>query len=359
MKKWKVILGLCVLGVLLLGGFGVKTFYNAGEFKEVSSHFQGQCQPVSGVLSSEDITIHPQSGMAFISSDDRRPWFHGHPGKQGAIMGYDLKDRNKGLINLTRDFSREFHPHGIGLYIGPDGKSKLFVVNHTQKGHFVEIFDYEPGRLIHRESIHSTLMHSPNDVLAVGPRSFYVTNDHGNTSSWGKKMEEFLQLFQSYVLYFDGQSFRKVAESLAYANGVNASPDGKTVYVAETVGRRIDIFDRHVDSGALKFKNRIELGTAPDNIELDEKGALWIGAHPKLLTFVKYSKDPTVPSPSQVLKVTVGANGNHKTEEIYLNSGRPLSGSSAAAVFGQTLLIGSVFDDRFMVCQMPGSQPIR
>jgi arylesterase / paraoxonase len=353
MKKWKVTLILTGLVVILLAGFGVKTFYNAGEFREVSPHFQGQCQTVSGVLSSEDITIHPRTGMAFISSDDRRPWFHGHPGKQGAIIGYDLKDRNKGPVNLTQDFSREFHPHGIGLFIGPDGQTRLFVVNHTQKGHFVEIFDYEPGRLTHRESIHSPLMHSPNDVLPVGPRSFYVTNDHGYTSSWGKKMEEFLQLFQSYVLYYDGRGFRKVAENLAYANGINASLDGKTIYVAETVGRRINIYDRDMENGSLRLKSRIDLGTAPDNIEPDEKGALWIGAHPKLLTFVKYSKDPAVPSPSQVLKVTPEKNGNPKIEEIYLNSGRPLSGSSAAAVFGKTLLIGSVFDDRFLVCQMP------
>jgi arylesterase / paraoxonase len=353
MKRWRGILILTGLGVVLLAGFAIKTLNDAGEFKEVSPHFQGQCQTVSGVLSSEDITIHPRTGLAFISSDDRRPWFQGHQGKQGSIMGYDLKEKTKVPFNLTQDFSREFHPHGIGLFIGPDGQTRLFAVNHTQKGHFVEIFDYEPGKLIHRESIHSTLMHSPNDVLPTGPRSFYVTIDHGNTSSLGKMVEEFLQLSRSYVLYFDGQSFRKVAENLVYANGINASPDGKTVYVAETVGRRITVYDRNTASGALNLKSRIDLATAPDNIELDETGNLWIGAHPKLLTFVKYSKDPSAFSPSQVIRITMEKNGNKRIDEVYLSSGKPLSGSSAAAVYGKTLLIGSVFDARFLVCQMP------
>jgi arylesterase / paraoxonase len=353
MKKWKITLIVAAFGVLLLAGLGIKTFYDAGEFKTISPHFSGQCQAISGVLSSEDITIDPRSGLAFISSDDRRPWFSGVKGKQGAIMGYDLREKTRPPANLTQDFSREFHPHGIGLFTGPEGGSRLFVVNHTQKGQFVEIFDYEAGRLIHRESISSPLMHSPNDVIPVGPRSFYVTNDHGNSSQLGKTLEDYLQLPRSYVLYYDGRDFRKVAEGLSYANGINLSSDGKTVYVAATVGHTIHVYDRDVAGGALNLRNKIKVNTGPDNIEMDEKGDLWIGAHPKLLTFVKYSKDPSVPSPSQVLRVKTEKDGNVKVEEVYLNSGSPMSGSSAAAIFGKTLLVGSVFDDRFLVCERP------
>ena len=87
-----------------------------------------------------------------------------------------------------------------------------------------------------------------------------------------------------------------------------------------------------------------------DNIELDQKGNLWVGCHPKLLTFVNYSKNPEVLSPSQVINVKVNASGQYDVREIYLNDGRPLSGSSVAAVFGDKLLIGSVFDERFLMC---------
>jgi len=54
--------------------------------------------------------------------------------------------------DLKADFAEEFNPHGIGLWIGKNGKS-LFVVNHRQDGHFVEIFGFKDNRLIHRESI--------------------------------------------------------------------------------------------------------------------------------------------------------------------------------------------------------------
>lgn len=64
-------------------------------------------------------------------------------------------------------------------------------------------------------------MHSPNDIPPVGPAAFYVTNDYGNSTVLGRMAEEYLQLARSYVLYYDDQNFRKVAEALAYANGVN------------------------------------------------------------------------------------------------------------------------------------------
>ena len=79
---------------------------------------------------------------------------------------------------------------------------------------------------------------------------------------------------------------------------------------------------------------------------------LWVGSHPKLLTFVKYSKDPGVLSPSQVIKVEKKAPGQYDVKEIYLSHGQPLSGSSVAAVFENTLLIGSVFDEHFLLCNL-------
>jgi len=100
------------------------------------------------------------------------------------------------------------------------------------------------------------------------------------------------------------------------------------------------------------LRSTIEAGTGVDNIEIDQKGDLWVGPHPKLLTFVKYSKDPGALSPSQVIKVEKRASGPYEIKEIYLNNGQLMSGSSVAAVFEDTLLIGSVFDERFLLCDL-------
>jgi len=345
----KVVLVLALVGI----SFIIKTFYDAGQFKKITPHFNGAVNSIAGVLSSEDITVHPETAMAFISSADRRAWWSGNTRvRQGAIYGFDLNSKNPRLVDLTADFDKEFNPHGIGLWTGEDGDFTLFVINRRGHDHFVEIFDNFENKLIHRKTVENTLMHSPNDIIPVSPNAFYVTNDHGNTSAMGRMVEEYFQLARSSVLYYDGKEFRTVAKGLAYANGINVSSDGKTIYVTAAVGRKVHVYDRNSDSGDLKLQQSLKLGTAPDNIEVDKRGHLWIGSHPKLLTFVKYSKNPKILSPSQVIKVVIQESGKYTVEEIYLNNGKPLSGSSVAAVFENQMLIGSVFDDHFLLCKM-------
>jgi arylesterase/paraoxonase len=349
----RAVITVLILAVVLVG-FVIKTFYDAGEFRKIEPHFNGQIKVIGGVLSSEDITIHPPSAMAFISSDDRRahqPWSKTRA-RQGAIFGYDLSSPNPELTNLTADFNKELNPHGISWWMAENGDLSLFVVNHRSDGHFVEIFDYRGGKLIHRRSASGSLMHSPNDVLAVGDNAFYATNDHGSDTGLGKMAEDYLQLARSYVVFYDGEKFRIVAEGLGYANGINMSPDGQTVYVAATVGQKIYVYDRDRTTGDLSRRTVIEAGTGVDNIEIDRQGDLWIGSHPKLLTFVKHSKDPEVLSPSQVIKVEKKASGQYEIREIYMNNGKPLSGSSVAAVFEDYLLIGAVFEERFLLCTL-------
>ena len=339
---------------LMIGGLLLKTYYDAGEFKEIKTSSKGKCQLISGVLSSEDIAIDRKTGIAFISSTDRRNrWSSHEKAGQGAIYGLDLNSPGSELIHFTANLTKEFNPHGIGLWRGEDGILLLFVVNHSGGGHFVEIFEQNGGNLIHRESISGALMHSPNDVVPTGSRMFYVTNDHGNTTEFGRMIEEYLQLARSFVLYYDGDAFQTVAEGLAYANGINLSPDGGTVYAAATVGQEVLAYEREKQTGKLTLRDTISLGTGPDNIDVDENGNLWIGCHPKLLTFVKYSKDPEQLSPSHVIKVAVREPGEYRVEEVFLSNGETLSGSSVAAVFEDTLLIGSVFDNGFLRCRFP------
>jgi arylesterase/paraoxonase len=159
-------------------------------------------------------------------------------------------------------------------------------------------------------------------------------------------------LARSYVLYYDGNDFKKAAQDIAYANGVNVSHDGQTIYVAACVGLKINVYARDIASGALTLKNEIPLGTGVDNIELDTAGNLWVAAHPQLLTFTRHAKDAGKHSPSEVLKISFDANGDYKIDQIYLNGGEEISGSSVGAVFENKLLIGSVFENHFLVGEM-------
>jgi arylesterase / paraoxonase len=300
---------------------------------------------------AEDITIDQASGMAFVSSQDRR----GKPPPPGAIYGFDLAAGDPRPRDLTSHLglSFAFHPHGIGLWTGSDGERRLFVVNHrSEDEHTIEIFRYAQQRLIHVETIpgDADLLHSPNDLVPVGPRSFYVTNFRGARSGVGRAMEGIFRLRKSYVVYYDGSGYRKVAERLRYANGVNLSHDGRTVYVTTTLGGEVLLYRREAN-GDLTLERTIEVNTGADNLEVDEHGNLWIGAHPRAFTFVLYALELRERSPSQVIFIPYNAGEYGPPQEVFRDDGRLLSASSVAAVYQDRLLIGSVFAG-FLECDL-------
>jgi arylesterase/paraoxonase len=344
----KVIIAVLII-IIVFAAFVARTLISAGQFKTIRPHYEGTCIRVAGLPGPEDITVHPLTGIAFISSDDRRATLAGKP-VQGAIYALDLGVKGAIPRKLTAGFDRDFHPHGISLYLDGSGKAFLFVINHAKAGHFVEIFEYASGVLIHRESIAHPLMFSPNDLVAVGPRSFYVTNDHGFVSRSWQRMEDFIPLKRSFVLYYDGKKMRVAAKGFGYANGINISADGKTLYLAATLDKAIHVFSRDAASGALTPAYDIGLGTGPDNIELDTSGNLYVACHPKMLDLLAHAKDKTKISPSQILKITINGKGHDRVDEIYLDDGKEISASSVAAPFKGGFFVGQVFDDHILIC---------
>ena len=346
----KKILIVTAIFVVVLGLFILDTLHKAGEFKTIEPHFAGRGQRVEGLVGAEDITINPSTGVALISCDDRRANRSGQ-NKPGAIYSFDLNLDPPQIINLTPALPFEFHPHGISLYLPSDSSARLFAVNHRADGHFIEVFDVADSVLYHRESISSTLMHSPNDVVAVGPREFYVTNDHGSISAVGRTLEEYLRLAKSNVMYFDGSQFALAASDIRYANGINCSPDGRRIYVAAVTKLGIEVYERELQSGALTRLTFIDCGFGVDNIEVDRHGNLWVAGHPKLLTFVKHGKDASKVAPSQVIKITAIGEVDFQITNIFVDDGRWISGSSVAAVYQNKLLIGSVFEPHILLCE--------
>ena len=347
MVKKIVVITACIF--IFIVGWLINMVWDAGQFKSLTSHFAGSCRQVKGIVGAEDITIHPGTGIAYISVHDRRAAIAGKEAKAG-IYTFDTTRTSASVELLTTGSTSDFAPHGISLYVGDDGQNKLFVVNHASGRHSIEVFNLVNGNTTHQKTIRDPLLISPNDIVAVGPNKFYVTNDHKYSSGLMKTVEDYGRLSLSNVVYYDGSLFSEAATGFGYANGINISPDNRTVYVATTTAGSLHVLNRDLDSGKLTAQKTIELGTGLDNIEIDSKGDLWIGSHPKLLSFVGHSKDPEKLSPSQVLHLL--PQNNYSFKEVYLNLGEELSGSSVAAVRGKRMLIGSVFDPRFLDCQM-------
>jgi arylesterase / paraoxonase len=236
--------------------------------------------------------------------------------------------------------------------VGDGAERRLFVVNHRSRTkRTVEIFAVERDRLPWVDTIaEPDLMHSPNDVAPTGPWSFYVTNMRGARSLPGGTWETVRRRPGSYVLYYDGSDFHKVAEGLRYANGINLSRDRRTVYVATFFGQEVRLYDRAAD-GSLALREVIEVNTGADNLEVDEAGNLWIGAQPSPGRFFLYAIRLRKQAPSQVLMIPRHNGEYGPPEEVYRDNGELLSGSSVAALYKRTLLIGSVLDG-FLVCEL-------
>ncbi len=345
---WKIILVL----LLLLVGFFLKTFWQAGGFKTITNEFKGEIQKVY-VPGVEDITIDQETGVAFLSSYDRwKDLIHKSPEK-GGIYALHLEDSMPHPIHLTPDFPKtEFHPHGISLYISPEGKRILYVINHQSDQDAIEIFEYYNDTLEHKASITDPLIISPNDIVGVGERSFYMTNDHNERASTSRSIKDLAQIGTGNIVYYDGEKANATGiEDVTYANGINVSLDGKTLYMSSPSDNTIYTYDRNIETGTLTYKSEFFTNTGVDNIELDTEGNLWVGCHPQLLKFLSHAGDSTAHSPSEVIKLTPKDN-SFEQATIYINDGSELSASATGAVYKDNLLIGPVFSRHFLWCKM-------
>ena len=324
-----------------------------GVFNDLEPTLVGQCRRVDVAPGTEDVEIDEATGQVFVSSFDRRGWYAGDGGAfpRGGIYMLDLNDRTLTPRLVSPDTPAEFSPHGISLWRDADGARRLFVVSHrSDGGEFVEMFDVgEDGELFHTESVSFDAMYSPNDVAAVGERQFYATNDRKHETGLMGVVEIYGALPLTDVVYFDGVEGRSVAGGLVYANGVAPSLDGETLYVAEIVKRRITVYKRNTETGALARETRWRVNTAPDNIDVAPDGALWIAGHPNTTKFLQHAKDAAAIAPSHVLRLDP-ATGEYADKFVSLNG--EINGSSVGAASDDTLIVGAVFDGHVMVCPL-------
>ncbi|MBK8878477.1 MAG: SMP-30/gluconolactonase/LRE family protein [Haliscomenobacter sp.] len=347
MKTFFRVLLALVLLVLILA---LRTLYLAGSFKSLKPHKPAEEISISGMMGVEDITIDPATGMALASSNDRRRVRANEP-STGAIFQFDAASPTPAFIDLTAGLNLpEFHPHGISLFTDPsDGSKWVFAVNHRKGASCIEIFQYTDTMLVHSATIQSPEFKSPNDVVGVGKRTFYFTNDHDRHPDGGfSSLKDFLVIGTGQVGFFDGEKATLLDKGIRYANGITASPDAKFLYMAACTDGAIYVYQRE----PFQKIREIECGTGVDNLEWDAEGNLWAGAHPKMLAFLGHAQKAEKRSPSQVLKINLQNPKNPIVDEIYLNNGNPLSGSSVAAVYHNRLFIGSVFEDGIVILEI-------
>lgn len=348
--RFSLLAGAVALLFAVIAGAAFFTLSSFNHFKQVENRFAGSCTPVTGVAGPEDIEIAGPA-RAFVSSLDRRA------GKdaRGAIFSVRIDDPldSENWRDRTAGAPEKFQPLGLNYY--EEGEiRRLFVVNAATKS--VEIYAVaDNGDLKHVESVAERRLTSPNDVVAVGPRAFYVSNDveAGRTSFVGKA-QFLMRAAAGTIFYYDGVSMRAAAEGLRFANGLALNAEGTRLYAAETAGQALAIYDRDAETGVLTLAKTEPLPAAPDNLNVAFDGALWIGAQPKPLSMPLVERDSAQRAPSLVIRYVDKEGAAAPMTEVFSDRGDAISTASVAAVSGRQLLIGALLDDKYLICDLPG-----
>ena len=357
-----------VVLILAIAGYLVHALAGLGAFRNTAPSFEGQCKVISGkgLTGVEDIVIDHSTAMAYLSATNRRD----HDGPRGNIFLLPVHNTDTGPIwtDLTRGIPEDFHPHGIDFHIDEDGTRRLFVVNHRGDawgtvGHEVLIYRMlETGYLKLEESVREPdLIFNPNDIVALGPREFFVTNLMTPTNSTGRFLNALLNRKSGTIVHFKNGDIKQAEGPLPMSNGIAFDESQHLLYAAQSLSNKIRVW-RVTSGGGLLPLRQTEMGIGADNISVDEHGDLYIAAHPNLLQYSKHAQDGATASPSRIVRFA-----SHDTsdalagaaETIMETDGDPqfgaaegLSGFSVAAVHQNVILVGTVFEPRIWRCEM-------
>jgi arylesterase/paraoxonase len=336
------------LAILILVGLVSATgrgLWANGVFSSVTPGFSGQCK-VAATLPVQDIEI--ANGVAYLSVADA-----GGPKASDGIYVLPLAG---GAAKKLAGAPKDFHPRGIGLWRTYDGKGLfLFAVNRHGSGRFsIDSFEVADAatapRLAPQGMIEGGLLKNPQDVAASGPGTFYVANGTAGKNPVLQPLQHYGVLSAGDILYFNGMSFREVADGLYGTRSLVMTKNGSHVIVGGLLGRSVTSFTRESLTGNLTEDTVKVLNAGPERLALDGQGQLWVAGHANLMSWRAMSTEPGTKASSQVLRVAMTDGVPGDGGQVYGNAGDQIAGAGAVAVEGNRLLIGSTLDRKLLDC---------
>ncbi len=326
--------------------FFSRIIWDAGVFTKITNT-EMKCRKLKGIRGPEDFAL--VDDLLFISSSFYPPYYSFEYAKdKGNLFVVDIAN-NFEPRKLTYDLPFNFIPHGIDAQRINSSTIRIWAVNHRNGGvgDTIEIFDYTNKKLSHIKTLDSYLLNNTNDIVALDKNEkVLVSHDHGSTNEIGKNFENYTRLGQGYISYYDGNQWKKIAKGFSFANGLVRSHT--KVYLAEMLGKKIIEFN--LENDTLTQIKTIDLPYFPDNITMGPSGKLIIGAHPKIFNLKKHSEDPRNEfSPSAILEIDTGTK---TIKEIFIDDGHRISGSSVAIKKGNHLVIGSIYQNYLLNCEI-------
>ncbi|KAF4582297.1 serum paraoxonase/arylesterase family protein [Ophiocordyceps camponoti-floridani] len=216
-----IVLLIAVSVSYLCGATFLRMFVVLGVFRTPGQTPAADLVAIPDTTYCEDLHYHKPSGFVFAACEGetiRHSWFpplsifddpaRGYKGR-GGVKVIDPTTLKAKTLRLD-GFDGPFVTHGFDILDDPESQEGkhiyLFAVNHkpnTQRyekrdesapeSHSViEVFRHELGSdsAQHVRSVWHPLIKTPNDVYALSPSSFFVTNDHRYTKGVMRLVEE-------------------------------------------------------------------------------------------------------------------------------------------------------------------------
>jgi sugar lactone lactonase YvrE len=186
-----------------------------------------------------------------------RLWF-AHWGTQ-EIVAVDLEGNAEVVVRGVRSTP----PPGLGWSIDwlPDGR--LLV---TGEG----LMRIAPdGSLVHHADLSGLGVDGFNEIVVDGRGNIYVNGGCDFRPGEGRAPG-------IIALVTPDGSARRVADGIAFPNGMAVTPDNSTLIIAESFAGRLTAFDI-ADDGGLSNRRVWADGVGPDGICIDAEGAVWTG----------------------------------------------------------------------------------
>jgi sugar lactone lactonase YvrE len=204
------------------------------------------------------------TGIAFGESPrwhDDRLWFSDWGAQE--VIAVDLEGKSEVVVRV------QFPSFPMCIDFLPNGH--LLVVSARAR----QLLRMEPGSsLVTYADLTDLSDHGFNDIVVDGRGNAYV-NDVGFDFPGGEFAPGTIALVTP-----DG-SARKVADGVAFPNGMAVTPDNSTLIVAESYGNKLTAFDITADGSLSNQRMWADLdGGVPDGICLDAENAVWYGDVP-------------------------------------------------------------------------------
>jgi len=194
---------------------------------------------------------------------DGRLWFSNW-GKQ-EIIAITPQGKSEVMVQLpfaTFPFSIDWLPDG-----------RLLIVSTSDQPLLVRETD---GSLVPYADLRELDIKGWNELVVDGRGNAYINGGNSNPMAGEAYTPGFIALVTP-----DGKS-RRVADNIAFPNGMAVTPDNSTLIIAESYAMQLTAFDIEAD-GSLTNRRvwaKLEENNNPDGICIDTEGAVWYATVP-------------------------------------------------------------------------------